>query len=174
MEWKENKLVGIIGVLVIVLSLATALYPFVKKQLERQGGTEDKEEQDWRVGEELEAEQKDKVASAQPCQECGPFSRQEKGKDQEIKKFNPFLTYQERKKMQEQEREEAGRYMDFNLSSIIYSPKRSYVVIDGEIRQEGDIIGNYRILQIEPEAVILKDFLEKEYVLKLEKVYESK
>ncbi len=44
----------------------------------------------------------------------------------------------------------------WELSSVIRSPRRELAVINGRIRQVGDIVDGAKILEIKPDAVILR------------------
>lgn len=54
-----------------------------------------------------------------------------------------------------------------SLEGIIYSEENPAVVINGEILRENETIGDYLVLEIERERVVLKKD-GKEYELKLE------
>jgi hypothetical protein len=80
---------------------------------------------------------------------------------------NPFLTQEE-----EQEKELVGSgnriSLDYLiLSAILYSSfHTSKAIIDGEILRIGDYVDNKEIVEIQPEAVILKD-AQTQYIVKL-------
>ena len=86
-----------------------------------------------------------------------------KEEDQE----NPFLSWEEEEHYKKEKRIPVYH---LHLSAVLGSKGTSYAVINGRILKEGDIIGNLRIIKINTEDVTLKDFLDKEYVLKLEKI----
>lgn len=83
---------------------------------------------------------------------------------------NPFLTQEE-----EQEKELAGAgnriSLDYPiLSAILYSSFQiSKAIINGEILKIGDYIDNKEIIEIQPEAVILKD-AQAQYIIRLKNI----
>lgn len=82
---------------------------------------------------------------------------------------NPFLTKEE-----EQAFGELGKAIPIDylhLSAILYSPLRSRAIIDGRILEIGDYIDNKEVIEIQPEAVILKD-AQSQYIVRLKKVEE--
>ena len=85
-------------------------------------------------------------------------------------KLNPFLTKEE-----EQLYSEAGNRIPLDylsLSAILYSPPFSKAIINGRILKVGNYIDNKEIMNILPEAVILKG-ADVEYIAKLKKVNEK-
>jgi len=54
-----------------------------------------------------------------------------------------------------------------NLRGIIYSEKDPVAIINGEVVERGDSIGEYLVLEIERKKVILKKG-DQEFILKLE------
>jgi hypothetical protein len=56
---------------------------------------------------------------------------------------------------------------NLSLEGIIYSKKNPVVAINGEILEEGEQIGEYTILKIEPKKIILEKG-SKKHSLKLE------
>lgn len=95
---------------------------------------------------------------------------QEKSKEASgdmTKMRNPFLTQEE-----EGVTKETGSFIPINylsLSAVIYSPRESRAIINGQILKVGDNIDNKQVVKIEPEAVILKD-AQGEYIVRLKKV----
>ncbi|MCF7873842.1 MAG: hypothetical protein K9L84_03510 [Candidatus Omnitrophica bacterium] len=174
MNWKENKLVGIIGVAVIVGALLIALFPFIKNKWQNlRADQQNQGEQGYQDG----LQREDGFSAESSLYSSHKFSEEKKLGDKQSgkrKKFNPFLTYKEREELKKLKREEVQRYREFVLSSIFYSSKKSYAIVDGRVVKENDIIGNYKILKIEPESIVLKDFLGKEYVLRLNNIYYEK
>ncbi|MCM8774146.1 MAG: general secretion pathway protein GspB [Candidatus Omnitrophica bacterium] len=63
-----------------------------------------------------------------------------------------------------QEKKEIGNFI---LQGIIYSPQNSKAIINNEILSEGDVLGEYRIVKIEPKRVVLEKE-DKEYILNWE------
>lgn len=83
---------------------------------------------------------------------------------------SPFLTEEEEKNY---------RYLGKNIlidylavSGIIYSPAGSRAIINGQILSVGDRVDNKEIIEILPEAVILKD-AQSQYMVKLKNVVEK-
>lgn len=78
---------------------------------------------------------------------------------------NPFLSAEE-----ESEFRDAGKAVPLDtllLSAILYSSaNRSKAILQGRILQKGDSIGDKEIIEIRPEAVILKDAVT-EYIIRL-------
>ncbi|MCM8767457.1 MAG: hypothetical protein NC921_01565 [Candidatus Omnitrophica bacterium] len=46
---------------------------------------------------------------------------------------------------------------DFKISGIVYDKEKPYVILNNEIKEEGNEIGNFIIQKIYPEKIILKD-----------------
>lgn len=78
---------------------------------------------------------------------------------------NPFLSAEE-----ENEFRDAGKAIPLDtllLSAILYSPAaKSKIILQGRILEKGDSIGDKKIIEIRPEAVILKD-AATEYIVRL-------
>ncbi|TAN62297.1 hypothetical protein EPN16_01850 [bacterium] len=78
---------------------------------------------------------------------------------------NPFLSAEE-----ESEFRDAGKAIPLDtltLSAILYSSAdKSKAILQGRILQKGDSIGDKKIIEIRPEAVILKD-AATEYIIRL-------
>ncbi|MDD4907783.1 MAG: general secretion pathway protein GspB [Candidatus Omnitrophica bacterium] len=92
-------------------------------------------------------------------------AREEEAAQLALARTNPFLTKEE----EENYKETQGRILieNMTLSAVMYSPPSSKVIIDGAILKEGDNIGQKKIIEIQPKAVILKDDSSKsEYILK--------
>jgi len=79
---------------------------------------------------------------------------------------NPFLTHNEEKEFGA--KKEAIGYL--NLSAVFYAPGHSYAVINGRIVREKDTIDNKKIVNINPESVILKDGAGAEYIIEMKKL----
>lgn len=78
---------------------------------------------------------------------------------------NPFLTQEE----EERAFAEKGKRIPidyFVLSAILYSSSASKAIINGQILEKGNTIDNKEIIDILPDAVILKDS-QSEYVVRL-------
>lgn len=80
---------------------------------------------------------------------------------------NPFLTEEEEKTFQVLGKAVPIDYLV--LSAILYSPSASKAIINGQILGIGSSIDNKEIIEIQPEAVILKD-AQSEYIVRLKKV----
>lgn len=83
---------------------------------------------------------------------------------------SPFLTFEENQKVSE-----FGNASDIDylaLSAIFYSRTGSVAIIDGKVLREGDIVDNKEIVEIMPEAVILKD-AQNEYIIKIKGILEK-
>jgi predicted small lipoprotein YifL len=78
---------------------------------------------------------------------------------------NPFLSAEE-----ESEFRDAGKAVPLEtlaLSAILYSSAdKSKAILQGRILEKGDTIGDKEIVEIRPEAVILKD-AATEYIVRL-------
>ncbi|MFN4227962.1 MAG: hypothetical protein ACK4F0_07495 [Candidatus Ratteibacteria bacterium] len=57
---------------------------------------------------------------------------------------------------------------DFTISGIVYDEKKPYVILNDEIKQEGSKIGDFEILKIYPEKIILKDKNENFFTINFE------
>ncbi|MCM8785454.1 MAG: hypothetical protein NC827_01670 [Candidatus Omnitrophica bacterium] len=57
---------------------------------------------------------------------------------------------------------------DFKISGIVYDKKNPYVIINNEIKEEGEKISNFIIQKIYPEKIILKDEMENFFILDFE------
>jgi hypothetical protein len=100
----------------------------------------------------------------------GYADKEEAGKieNNNTERLNPFLTREE----EEIFRRLKGRIpIDYlNLSAIFYSPdNESRVIIDGQILRKGQTIDSKKIVEIQPEVVILKD-TQGEYIMRLKRV----
>lgn len=83
---------------------------------------------------------------------------------------NPFLTEEEEKTFQV-----LGKVVPIDylvLSAILYSPSGSKAIINGQILEIGSSIDNKEVIEIQPEAVILKD-AQSEYIVRLKRVVEK-
>lgn len=81
---------------------------------------------------------------------------------------NPFLTPAEERDTLK----ETNRFItveNLSLSTIIYASDNSKAIINGRILMKNDKIDNKEIIDIQPEAVILKDAVN-EYILNLRKI----
>lgn len=85
-------------------------------------------------------------------------------------KSNPFLTEEEERAFAEQGKRIPIDY--FVLSAILYSSSASKAIINGRILEIGDYIDNKEIIEIQPEAVILKDS-QSEYIVRLKRLAEK-
>ena len=54
-----------------------------------------------------------------------------------------------------------------NLSAILYSGESSRAIVNGYIVEIGDFLDNMEVVGIKSEKVVFKDYLGKEYVLKM-------
>lgn len=79
---------------------------------------------------------------------------------------NPFLTEEEEQRSADLDKSIALDYL--KLSAILYnsSSEKSKAIINGRILKKGDTIDNKEIIDIRPEAVILKD-AATEYIVRL-------
>lgn len=83
---------------------------------------------------------------------------------------NPFLTREEEESFKDTgKRIPLGSMM---LSAVVYSQvEKSKAIINGRILREGDLIENKQVIEIQPEAVVLKD-IQGEYIVTLKNVLE--
>lgn len=82
-------------------------------------------------------------------------------------RLNPFLTEKEEAAFKDIDEREVINYL--NLSAIFYSSsKESKAIIDGRIYKVGDVLDNKKIVEINPEEIVLKD-ASREYVLKIKR-----
>lgn len=83
---------------------------------------------------------------------------------------NPFLTREEEASLKD-----TGKRVPIEnlmLSAVIYSQlEKSKAVINGQILRVGDLMENKEVIEIQPEAVILKD-TQSEYVVRLKTIAE--
>jgi len=77
---------------------------------------------------------------------------------------DPFLTQKERFEFQKKE------LKHLRLSAIFVSDKSSYAIVDGRIIKENDIIEDKKVIRIERERIILKDYQGREYVIRLKNI----
>jgi hypothetical protein len=85
---------------------------------------------------------------------------------------NPFLTDEEEREFADlgEAALDAAPIDYLALSAILYSPSnKSRAVINGRILEIGSQIDNKEIIEINAEAVILKD-AQAEYIIKLKKI----
>lgn len=82
---------------------------------------------------------------------------------------NPFLSEDSENKeiLFTNSRENTTLIHSLNLSAVFYSPEHTNrAIINGEILKKGDSLGNKKIVDIQPEAVILEDGVSQ-YTVKL-------
>ena len=80
---------------------------------------------------------------------------------------NPFLTGEEADSLVDTVKIVAINYL--SASAIFYSPAgKSRAIIAGRILEKGSSIDNKEIVEIQPEAIVLKD-AAAEYIVKLKK-----
>lgn len=84
--------------------------------------------------------------------------------EEEIFNLNPFLTQEEREKFKEKSKYE--ELLGPELSVILFCPPNNKAIIDGKIVKEGDTVNGKKVLEINPESVILTD-LQRKFILKL-------
>ena len=119
---------------------------------------EGEEEKDISVNEEFSSFKNEKV------ERVNMKRKKEREKFTISLRKNPFLRWEEEKKLAQKKMREIINYL--NLTAIFYSPSKSFAVIDGYVVEEGDTIAGKKVIEINPKAVILKD--EKgEYILPL-------
>jgi len=81
---------------------------------------------------------------------------------------NPFLTDEEEEEFDDSVKAIPIDYL--RLTAILYSPpNKSKAIIDGRILEIGSYIDNKETVEIQPEAVILKD-AQAEYIIKLKNI----
>jgi len=78
--------------------------------------------------------------------------------------LNPFLTQEEREKFKEKSKYEI--LLGPKLEAVLYNPGYSKAVIDGRIVREGDAVDGKKVLQINPDSVILTD-LQRKFILQV-------
>ena len=104
-------------------------------------------------------------SAAEPRKTTQPLAGQETALAPDELTRNPFLSAEE-----ESEFRDAGKAIPLDtllLSAILYSSAaKSKVVLQGRILEKGDSIGDKKIIEIRPEAVILKD-AATEYIVRL-------
>ncbi|MFH0790320.1 MAG: hypothetical protein V2A64_01665 [Candidatus Omnitrophota bacterium] len=83
---------------------------------------------------------------------------------------NPFLTREEEAFLKD-----TGKRIPIEnimLSAVLYSQvEKSKAVINGRILKVGDLIENKQVIEIQPEAVVLKD-TQGEYIVNLKNILE--
>lgn len=81
---------------------------------------------------------------------------------------NPFLTEEEESKLIDTGNLIPADYL--TLSAVIYSTlNKSKAIVNGQILKMGDYIDNKEIVEIQPEAVILKD-AQAQYIIRLKNI----
>ncbi|MCM8807224.1 MAG: hypothetical protein NC926_04620 [Candidatus Omnitrophica bacterium] len=80
---------------------------------------------------------------------------------------NPLKPWILRKESLTKEEKEPEK-PNFKISGIVQGSKKSYVIIDNEVKEEGETIGNFIIFKIYPEKVILKDMTGNFFTLNFE------
>ena len=85
-------------------------------------------------------------------------------------KSNPFLTEEEERTFADLGNRIPIDYL--TISAILYSPSASRTIINGQILKKDDTIDNKEIIEIQPEAVILKDS-QSEYIVRLKRLTEK-
>lgn len=103
--------------------------------------------------------------AAAPEKANQPWQKQETAFAPDEVTRNPFLSEEEESEFRDAGRAVAIDYL--GLSAILYSSAdRSKAILQGRILQKGDSIGDKEIIEIRPEAVILKD-AAAEYIVRL-------
>lgn len=82
-------------------------------------------------------------------------------------RVNPFLTAEEEELFKDLGKAVPIDYL--NLSAIFYSPGASKVIINGYVLEVNNNIDGKKVIDIQPDEVILKDS-EGEYVVRLRKI----
>jgi len=57
---------------------------------------------------------------------------------------------------------------DFYISGIVYDEKKPYVIINDEVKSEGERIGNFTIQKIYSDRIVVKDEFENYFVVKFD------
>lgn len=78
--------------------------------------------------------------------------------------LNPFLTQEEREMFRKKSKYE--ELLGPELSAILFYPGNNKAIIDGKIIKEGDTVNGKKVLEINPESVILTD-LQRKFILEL-------
>lgn len=86
-------------------------------------------------------------------------------------KANPFLTPEEAEYFEKNKRE---RIYYLKLSAVFHGEDNARAIINGRLIKEKDIIDNKRVVKINPEEVILRDYRGKEYIIRTEKIVDEK
>lgn len=73
-----------------------------------------------------------------------------------IIKKEPEKIIKEEEKVKKEEEKEPEK-PNFKILGIVYDNKKSYVVINDEVKGEGEMIGNFVIQKIYPDKIIVKD-----------------
>ncbi|MEK7578605.1 MAG: hypothetical protein AAB456_02710 [Patescibacteria group bacterium] len=111
-----------------------------------------------------EAGQQDETAAAQTQDK--PLEQIMQAAKEPIR--NPFLTEEE-----ENELIDTGNLIPADyliLSAVIYSSlNKSKAIVNGQILKMGDYVDNKEIIEIQPEAVILKD-ARAQYIIRLKNI----
>lgn len=87
---------------------------------------------------------------------------------------NPFLTPEEQQVLA------SGavrtRLDSLRVTAIIYAPPLSQAIVDGRMVREGDVIDRKEVIEIQPEAVVLRELgnSQQEYLVELEVVAGSR
>jgi hypothetical protein len=71
-------------------------------------------------------------------------------------------------KILKEEKKQEVQPPNFYISGIVYDEKKPYVIIDDEIKSEGEIIGNFIIQKIYEDRIVVKDEAENYFVLKFD------
>ncbi|MCF7907590.1 MAG: hypothetical protein K9L86_01775 [Candidatus Omnitrophica bacterium] len=84
--------------------------------------------------------------------------------DEQEKEDNPFLNRKQELRYEDEPERTLG---GMNLSAILYSGESSRAIVNGYIVEIGDFLDNMEVVGIKSEKVVFKDYLGKEYVLKM-------
>jgi len=81
--------------------------------------------------------------------------------------LKPWLPEKKEDKILKEEKVEPQK-PNFYISGIVYDEKKPYVVINDEVKCEGEKIGNFIIQKINSDKIVVKDEFENYFVVKFE------
>lgn len=82
--------------------------------------------------------------------------------------LKPWIIKKEPEKIVKEEKKKEPEKPDFKILGIVYDNKKSYVVINDEVKEEGETIGNFVLQKIYPDKIIVKDKDENFFILNFE------
>ncbi|MCM8804800.1 MAG: hypothetical protein NC833_06065 [Candidatus Omnitrophica bacterium] len=82
--------------------------------------------------------------------------------------LRPYLIKKQPEKIIKEEEKKQPEKPNFKILGIVYDNKKPYVVINDEVKEEGEMIGNFVLQKIYPDKIVVKDKDENFFTLNFE------